>query len=254
MQEAVINQKNVDKNLKMPLHYQIYMDLLDKIKSGQYKIKDKLPAEPELQRMYDVSRITVRSAIQELEKEGYVKKYRGTGTIVCEPKRKYNLQHLSSFSDDIKEYGEKSSSILLNFDLIKPSRKIAAALNISEDEKVYLIERNRLKGDLIVGLNRAYIKQVNHLVLEKSEFTPESSLYALLERKGVHLTHAVELLEAQMPSNELCTILGIKKNLPIFYRERVTFMDQNDPVEYVEMFYRADFYQYKVTLNLDNKE
>ena len=246
--------KIIDKNSKIPLNYQIYMDLLDKIKSGQYKINDKIPAEPELQRMYDVSRITVRSAIQELEKEGYVKKYRGTGTIVCEPKRKYDLQYLSSFSDDIKEYGEKSSSVLLNFDFVKPGQKIAAALNISEDEKVYLIERNRLKGDMIVGLNKAYIKQGNNLVLEKSEFTPESSLYALLEKKGVHLTHAVELLEAQMPSHELCRILNIKKNQPIVYRERTTFMNQNDPVEYVEMFYRADLYQYRVSLDLDKKD
>lgn len=245
-----MDRNNIDKNLKIPLHYQIYMDLLDKIKSGQYKVNDKMPAEPELQRIYDVSRITVRSAMQELEKEGFVKKYRGTGTIVCEPKRKLNLQHLSSFSDDIKEYGEKSSSILLGFGLVTPSKKIAEALNISEDEKVYLIERNRLRGDLIVGLNKAYIKRVNNLLLEKSDFSAESSLYTLLERKGVHLTNAVELLEAQMPSSELCTILDIKKNQPIFYRERTTFMDEN-PVEYVEMFYRADIYQYKVSLDLD---
>ncbi len=249
-----MNQFSVDKDLKIPLHYQIYLALLEKIENGQYKVNDKLPSEPELQSLFNVSRITVRSAMQELEKNGYVKKFRGIGTIVCEPKRKYNLQHLSSFSDDIKEYGEKSSSILLNFGLVLPSEKIANALNISKDQEVYYIERSRLRGDLIVGLNKAYIKKENNLILEESEFKPETSLYALLKKKGIYLKHAIELLEAQMPSTELCHTLNIKKNQPIFYRERITFMDQNNPLEYVEMFYRADVYQYKISLDLDKKD
>ncbi len=246
-----MNQSNIDKNLKIPLHHQIYMDLLEKIQKGQYKTNDKIPAEPELQKMYGVSRITVRGAMQELEKEGYIKKYRGIGTIVCEPKRKYDLQHLTSFSEDIKEYGEKSSSELLNFGLVKPSEKVAKALNIT-DEEVYFIERKRLRGELIVGINKAYIKKVNSLVLEETEFKPETSLYALLKSKGIYLTNAIEFLEAQMPSGELCSSLNIKKNQPIFYRERTTFVDQ-DPVEYVEMFYRADIYKYRVSLDLDKK-
>ncbi|PYG87932.1 GntR family transcriptional regulator [Ruminiclostridium sufflavum DSM 19573] len=249
-----MNQFNVDKDLKIPLHHQIYLALLEKIENGQYRVNDKLPSEPELQSLFDVSRITVRSAMQELEKNGYVKKFRGIGTIVCEPKRKYNLQHLSSFSDDIKEYGEKSSSILLNFGLIVPGEKISGILNIPKDQKVYYIERSRLRDNLIVGLNKAYIKKENNLLLEESEFKPETSLYALLKKKGIYLKHAIELLEAQMPSTELCHTLNIKKNQPIFYRERITFMEQNNPMEYVEMFYRADVYQYKISLDLDKKD
>lgn len=241
----------MDRNSKMPLHYQIYLDLLDKIENGTYALNEKLPAEPELQKTYKVSRITVRSAMQELETEGYVKKMRGIGTIVCEPKRKYDLQHLSSFSDDTKQYGEESSSILLEFEEVKPSEKVAGILKLEEDETVYYIERNRLRGDKIIGLNKAYIKKVNNLHLEDKDFKPETSLYALLEERGVLLKHAVEFLEARMPTNELCKTLNIQKNQPIFYKERTTYSDKNDPVEYVEIFYRADAYRYKVALDLD---
>lgn len=245
---------NVDKNLKIPLHHQIYTDLLDKIEKGQYKVNDMMPPESELQIMYGVSRITVRSAMQELVKDGLVKKFRGIGTIVCEPKRKYELRHLTSFSNDIKEYGEESSSILLHFELVIPPKKIAEALHIIEGEKVYYIERKRLRGELIAGLNRAYIRQVKGLQLDKSEFTPKTSLYSLLEAKDIRLTNAVELLEAQMPSTEICNTLDIKKSQPIFYRERISYMNKVDPIEYVEMFYRADIYQYKVSLDLDQSQ
>ena len=77
----------IDKKIKVPLHYQIYLDLLKKIQTGVLKAGEKLPTEAELEEMYGVSRITVRGAIEMLAQEGLVEKNRGKrGTIVCQSK------------------------------------------------------------------------------------------------------------------------------------------------------------------------
>lgn len=243
---------DVDNNSKIPFHHQIYLNILQQIKSGYYKVNDKLPSEPELQEFYKVSRITVRSAMQELEREGYIKKFRGIGTIVCEPKMQYNLKHLTSFSEDNIEIGENPSSILLKFDVVIPSEKISTALNLASDEKVYYIERKRLRGDVIVGLHKTYIRQVKNLELKSGEFGPKISLYELLRNKGIVLKNAVEVLEARLPTADLCKILEIGKHQPVFYRERITYQDTNEPLEYVEMYYRADMYRYMVSLDVVN--
>ena len=77
----------IDKKIKVPLHYQIYLDLLKKIQSGVLRSGERIPSEAELERIYGVSRVTVRGAIEMLAQEGLVEKNRGKkGTIVCKSK------------------------------------------------------------------------------------------------------------------------------------------------------------------------
>lgn len=240
----------LSKELQIPLHHQIYTDILSKIEDGTYSVNEKLPSEPELQEMYSVSRITVRRAMHDLQKDGYAKKQRGIGTVVCKPSRKFNLQRLSSFSEDIESYGEKSSSILVSFDEVIPDNYISTMLDMEDDEKAYMIERLRLSGDVVIGLHIAYIKMSERIKLKKDDFKPETSLYKLLKEQGIKLNHATETLEARMPDSELQKRLQIDKMQPIFYKERTTYDFDENPIEYVKIYYRADMYQYNVVLDL----
>jgi len=240
----------LNTEMQIPLHRLIYNDLLGKIEDGTYSVNEKLPSEPELQEMYGVSRITVRRAMDDLQKDGYAKKQRGIGTVVCKPSKKFNLHNLSSFSEDLEAYGEKSSSILVKFDQVVPDSYISKKLDMQDNEKAYLIERLRLSGDIIIGLHVAYIKMSDKFKLFQEDFTPEASLYKLLKQQGVKLHHATETLEARMPDAELQKKLKISKMQPIFYEERTTYDLNENPVEYVKIYYRSDMYQYNVVLDL----
>lgn len=241
----------LNKESQIPLHYQIYTDILEKIKNKEYKENDKLPSEVELQNLYGVSRITVRRAMQDLQKDGYAIKYRGIGTLVSKPKRSFNIQNLSSFSEDNEKYGEEASSILLNFEELIPEENIRAMLELKKNEKAYLIERIRLSGNMIIGLHKAYIKKVDNITLKEEDFQSNGSLYNILKEQGVSLDHALETLEAKLPNQELCKILKIDQMTPIFYKERKTYDVNNEPIEYVKMYYRADMYQYRAVLDLN---
>ncbi|MBS4210147.1 GntR family transcriptional regulator [Bacillus sp. FJAT-50079] len=242
----------IDKQSKLPLHFQIYEDIKGKIESKKLQAGDKIPSEKELQTLYDVSRITVRRAIHDLENEGFVKKSQGKGTIVCSTKQKYDLKRLSSFSEDVKEHGEISSSIIREFKIVKADHKTAYSLGILEGEEVYYLERSRLSGDTVVGLHKAFIKKTDEISLDRLEFDETTSLYERLKMKGIQLKYANEILEAQMPDKEIKKGLGMKDNIPIFFKERITYDTSGVPIEFVKMYYRSDVYQYKVTLDVND--
>ena len=74
--------KMIDKSSRLPLYYQLMDIIIEMIERENLKENDKLPSERELCKEYNVSRSTVRQAIQELEKEGYIYRMHGKGTFV----------------------------------------------------------------------------------------------------------------------------------------------------------------------------
>lgn len=242
----------IDKKIKVPLHYQIYLDLLKKIQNGVLKPGERIPSEPELERIYDVSRVTVRGAIEMLAREGLVEKNRGKkGTVVCKSKHAYDMKKLTSFTDDVSLYGERASSELLSFKEIAPAGRIAELLELEAGEQVFYIERKRYRQETAVGLHRSYIKKLKGLELREEQFGPDDSLYEILKSKGIIPTTASEVLEVKTPSEQILSVLGLKPHTAVFYKERVTYSEDRIPFEYVQMFYNPDYYQYKVELRLD---
>lgn len=241
----------IDKNSKVPLHYQVYLGLLARIQSGVFKRGDKIPTEPQLEEMFGVSRVTVRRAVEMLAQEGVVEKHRGKkGTIVVAAKHDYDMRALTSFTDDVRLYGERPKSELVAFDLVSPPNKVADCLGVDEGDRVYRIERKRFSSDVVMGLHRAYIKRVHGLSLEASEFVADSSLYTTLRERGVVPATAKETIEVKKPSPKILDMLGLPLDASVFYKERVTFEPDGTPFEYVEMFYNPEYYRFRVELTL----
>lgn len=241
----------VDKKIKVPLHYQIYLDILKQIQTGQLKAGEKIPSETELERIYKVSRITVRSAVEMLAQEGMVEKNRGKrGTIVCQGKYVYDAGKLTSFTDDAQLYGEQAGSELIEFKEMIPNKQVAEKLQLEQGESVYYIERKRYRQNVVVGVHKAYIKKDTNLELREEQFTLDASLYALLREVGIIPSTAQEILKVKIPSERILGILKLPPHTAVFYKERITYIEGKKPFEYVEMFYNPNFYQYKIELSL----
>ncbi len=93
----------IDKTSRMPLYYQLMDIIIDMIDSGELVEDDQLPSERELCEIYDISRSTVRQAIQELEKEGYIYRVHGKGTFVSKEKFRQELLKFYSFTEEMKK-------------------------------------------------------------------------------------------------------------------------------------------------------
>ena len=98
----------LDKDSKVPIHQQLYSYIKERIAEGFYKENEIIPSEKEMQEMFEVSRITVRRAISDLEHDGYLIKRKGRGTIVCPQKKERDMSVFNSFSGDAKVKGALS--------------------------------------------------------------------------------------------------------------------------------------------------
>jgi len=204
----------LDKRSPTPLYHQLKAVLLSAIQSGRWKAGEQLPTESELAEMYGVSKITVREALRELAQMRYVRREQGRGTFVARTHLEQGPRELTSFSEEMRRRGYRSSSRVLARDVI------AAA---------YLPLR------LVPGVEKRNLES--------------RSLYEIL-RKDYNLvperakeTHSAIALDA-----ETASLLGIPRRSPAMAVERVTFLASGQPLELVDSVMRGD--QYQIVLDL----
>lgn len=226
----------------------IYEDLQQKITNGDFLVGDLLPSESDLQKQYNVSRITIRNAVQLLVDEGYVQRIHGIGTIVVSQKKALQLQNLLSFSEENKEYNVRSA--LISFEEEIPANPIVCSkLELPKGTTVSCHERVRWIDGIPIGFQRVYCPTFIPLSAEELD-TPDASLYELFRQKGFFVKKAKESIESVVADKRLANKLNIKKNSPLLYVQRVTKDRENRLIEYAEFFYRGDRYRYHVQLEV----
>lgn len=240
----------IDKSSQEPIYQQLYKHFKELIENGTYQEGDVFPSENEMLNEYDASRITIRRAINDLEHDGYLKKRRGAGTIVAPRKTKRDLSKFTSFGGSAKVQGHIPGSIILEFKTVEAGVKVASMLKIDSGEKVFFLKRIRLINGRIVGLNETYVSRRIGINLKRDDFNVDTSLYALLEERGVELGCADETMEARMASAELKHELFLDNDQPVVYKERITYDVKSVPVEFSENTYIAELYKYSI--HIDN--
>lgn len=231
-----------------PLYLQIYKELQKRIEKGEYRESELIPSESCLQAEFNVSRITIRRSLQDLELAGFIKIKKGKGAIVL-PQRKYSdLVGVSSFSQEAVKAGDRPSSIILNFEKIKATGIVCEYLQLQEGIEIYHLKRLRLKNGRIIGMNEQFISRATGIHIKSEDLNEKTSIYALYEQQGLHIERAVETIEAVMPSSILCKELYMDEGEPLFRRERITYDDLNRPLELSINSYKANEYKYIITL------
>lgn len=234
-----------------PLYEQVYDYINHLIQTSELKPGDKLPSEKELESLFNVSKITIRRAIQDLVYENKVIKIPGKGSFVLKP-RIEPLTALTSFSENMIAQGYVPSYQSSRISLTIPHSKITEYLRIGTNDKVLNISRLMLADNIPMAIQDSYMPEY---IYEKDPkiFSPEImnkiSLYKLLEFEfGIQLFKADEWVDASKASQEEAKTLGIKKDDPIMIIERISYTAQNNPIEYVKLIYPAKRYRYKVQL------
>ena len=238
------------RNRKKMRHYiyRFIKNCKNRIENGVYKENELIPSESSLQAEFNVSRITIRRSLQDLELAGFIKIRKGKGAIV-QPMRKYSdLVGVSSFSQEAREAGERPSSIILEFEETKATGIVCDYLQLEEGADIYRLKRLRLKNGRIIGMNEQFISRDTGVVIHGEELNEKTSIYALYEEQGLHIERAVETIEAVMPTPNLRKELYMDEGEPLFRRERITYDYLNRPLELSINSYKADEYKYVITL------
>lgn len=237
----------IDKDSLLPIYYQIEEGMKELIATEELKPGDVVPSERELAERYNVSRMTVRQAINNLVNDGYLVRQRGKGTFVANSKIEQGLQGLTSFSEDMRARGMNPSSKLLEFNLIQAPAAIAIKLAINEGEPIYELKRIRLADDLPMAYEMLYISQ--QLVPNLTKEIVSSSIYEYIENElKINITKGEQSLEASIARKNEAAILQIKEGAPVLLIERTSYMDNQKPLEFVQSVYRGDRYKFKIEM------
>ena len=243
-------EKTLNKDIPMPLYYQIKEILLEYIRGSE--AGNSIPTEQELCEHFDVSRQTVRQAIHELVVEGYLRRMKGKGTFITEQKIKQDfLIVLDSFNDDVQRKGLVPATKVLELTLAKSDERVSEALNLPVGSDIVRLRRLRFINNepFVLVLTFLPYHKLSNILARNFE---RESLYDVIEKDyGYTIEGATMTLEANVAGDYEAQLLGLKVGDPIHLIERRTSLTDGTMIEYTLAEYRWD--RNKFTLKVKKK-
>lgn len=203
----------LDSNSSIPLYTQLEDILLQQIEDNVLSVGGKLPTEDELSKQYDVSRVTVRKALNSLSEKCYIERKAGKGTFISERKIKRSISSIISFTEMCKMQGLKASAKTLRLDIVKPTDDDRIKLGLKPQDTILLLERLRYANNIPVSIELSKFSKDYFFIF--NEDLESTSLYAILRQHNINLTNSIKALEIVTANNRESTILNIPKNHPL---------------------------------------
>jgi GntR family transcriptional regulator len=216
-------------------------------------VGDAIPSERQLGADLGVSRLTVRAALDQLVREGYLVRRRGAGTFVAEPKVAKGGIDISSFSDDMRARGLTPGSRTLDLRTIPAGARLGRILHVSPSEPVLSAKRLRLADGEPMAIELLHVRAslVPGLTAEDLE---TSSFYDLLStRYSVSIVGGTQTVEPTVTNEEESEALGVPLHSPALLFERVTRSATGDVVEFTGSTYRGDRYRLVTELGVGGR-
>ena len=237
------------------LYVQIQRDLRTKIETGQWPVGTKISPEPELQETYNASRGTVRLAVDELARQGYVVKRPGKGTFVrsTSPILQKSLGELASFTRQLTARDLKPTTHLLSAGRIRAAEaqgRVQEAFSLASEAEVIHIRRLRLGDGVPLAIQSVYLLPASCPGILEEDL---SHLFQLYEtRYGVCISVADEIIRVGRATEDEATLLEIAPGDPVIIRDRISLTQDGDPFEVLHSVDRGDRFQYRYQIVADS--
>lgn len=228
---------------EVPIYVQIHNQMKSEIAQGKWQVGQRIPSERWLAQHFAVSRMTARQAIQTLVDEGILLRKVGSGTYVASQKVQEKMSGTTSFTDIMKSQGKKPASRVVSYHLAEPTLSEKEHLQLADKIDVLRMERIRLADGVPICFEITTVPW--NLVRDLSQQQITQSLYHALEQKGLKLGHAQQNVSAMLASEKVAELLKVKRCAPVLRLRQVTFLDNEQPFEYVRSQYvgeRFEFY------------
>jgi GntR family transcriptional regulator len=237
----------IDRSSPVPLYHQLAEQLSASIASGVLQPGDPFENEVAVAERLQLSRPTVRRAIQELVDQGMLVRRRGLGTTVANRKVHRRIE-LSSLFDDLRRDGREPRTTVVEHRVVTDERA-AAALDLAADTPLLHLVRVRLADDSPLALMHNWLPPAySDLTREELEV---NGLYAALRERGVKPVVAQQTIGARMPTASERRSLAIKGSQPVLTMSRMAFDAAGLAVEFGDHCYRAS--DYSITLMVDER-
>jgi GntR family transcriptional regulator len=237
------------------LYVQIQRDLRTKIETGQWPIGAKISPEPELQKTYGASRGTVRRAVDELARQGYVVKKPGKGTFVlsASPILQKRLGELASFTQQLSARGLTPTTRLLSAERIRAAEaegRVREGFGLTGEAEVIRIRRLRLGDGVPFAIQSVYLLPASCPGILEEDL---SQLFLLYEtRYRVRISVADEIIRVSRAAEDDAAFLEIAPGDPVVIRDRISLTQDEEPFEVLHSVDRGDRFQYRYQIVADS--
>jgi GntR family transcriptional regulator len=228
------------KSSPVPLYYQLKRAIEQLIDSGEWPPETQVPSERRLCEQFHISRITVRQALADLEREGRLVRSHGRGTYVAELAIRKPVFPLVSFTHDVREHGLEPGARVLQFEVAPPAPDVTAALELKPGEQMLLLKRLRLANQKPLAVETVHLVGTRCPDLLDEDLTNRSLYETLSEKYGIVPDRAQQQWQAVPCPLAEAHLLEVDPGSPVLRIEQTTFDGEGRPFEHLESYFRGD--------------
>jgi len=226
----------------VPLHKQISDWLKVEIDRGKLKENEKLPSEHELSDKFDVSRVTVRRALQTLENEQLIYRCQGLGSFVSDRRTHKSFTMLNDFSEELAGTGITPSAKVVSFEQadLSDHRNILSYLDIKKKPVAMRLERVRLGDGDPIAFDTTWMPVFYGQLMEGYNLEQKTIFEILEEEYDIPVAKGCFRIEAAVADERLASLLDVQAGTPLLQINRITYTIADKPIYFQQRYYRND--------------
>lgn len=237
----MLEDRVLDKNIPVPLYFQLKTLILEEIENGSYKSGDKIPTENELSEIFNISRTAVRQAITELVHEGRLYRIKSKGTFVSMPKVSQNIMsRFYSYDDTVLQSNRKIERVELKKQLIDMPQSMIDLGAGKEGDKVIFSHRKRLVDDVPVVHTEAYIVYKKFPELMDIDLISIRIEDYMNSKPETRVSRMVRIVEAVPATKEDINVLDVEPGSAMQKLTTIRYNDKDEVLDASHAYYRGD--------------
>lgn len=233
-------EKTVDRASLQKLYVQMYLIIKDRIEKREWPHGSQIPTEDELCRDYDVSKATVRMAISELARCGYLRKQQGKGTFVTHALQDLGVTMKTKLTEDMFGEGVSARKEVLGKELKEASEELKSIFNFiydpDEDTFVYYILCKRVVNSETAYIEESFVPRAVMPGIENEEVC-RRPLYDLIQERGLKkIFKVVQTIEVAELYDKAASLLHIREGTAGLLLHRLLIGSDRNPIAYTRLF------------------
>ncbi|MBI2555156.1 MAG: GntR family transcriptional regulator [Candidatus Rokubacteria bacterium] len=227
-------------NGRVPRYLQIAETLRERIRGGALSPGARLDNQRALAREFGVTLMTLRQALELLERDGLSARRHGLGTFVASPSIDYDILHLRTFAGDLSAKGEAVETRFLASEFRQPDRRVVQGLRLAPGAAVFVLDRLRLVKGHPMSYQRSFLPAGIGEEVAKADLATTPLRNVLRYKLGIEVTRARETIFAVTLRSREARELGCRAGAPAFRSERISWAADGAPIVYDRVFIPGD--------------
>jgi GntR family transcriptional regulator len=232
----------------VPRYHQIAQTLRERIATSGQGPGERLDNQRSLAREFGVTLMTLRQALDLLERDGLIARRHGLGTFVARPAIDYDILQLRALAGDLSALGEDVVTRFLRSRFEPADRRVAEALGLAGQAEAFVLERLRLVDGEPVSFQASYLAAALGAEVSRADLAVTPLRQVLTFKLGIEITAARETVSAVPLDRRAAHELGCRPGIAAFRSDRVSVGADGTPIVYDRVFIPGD--RFRIVRNL----